>query len=131
MNVHLMATNKGKSKKKSHLATLPQLQTVRDQSKKQHHRAKNTTDAYRRYKKNGDDFLRTLVANMRSGTTDDKAIGEDISIDDFAVAFKNPPNRYSAQALEAFLVQKCIVEGLGVATKDGIHAAFKRFWDDM
>ena len=41
------------------------------------------------------------------------------------------PNKYSALALEMFLVQKCFNEGCGKDTADSIHGAFAALWDNM
>lgn len=131
-------TKKRSKKKETSGASLSELQTIHDKSKEEHHHAQNTNKIYRRYRSNGDKFLKTLVESMRAGLagpTSIRTVGDEdeatIDIDEFAKAFDKPPNRYSVQALEAFLVQKCIVEGLGVGTRDGVHAAFKRYWDEM
>jgi len=47
-----------------------------------------------------------------------------IPTDELEKAFDRPPNRYSAMALEMFLVQKCFTDGLGYSTAVGIHGAF-------
>ena len=54
-----------------------------------------------------------------------------IPTDELEKAFDRPPNRYSAMALEMFLVQKCFTDGLGPSTADGIHGAFAAYWDTM
>ncbi|KAF8969697.1 hypothetical protein BDZ97DRAFT_1794723 [Flammula alnicola] len=47
-------------------------------------------------------------------------------------AFDEPaPNKYSAHALEMFLIQKCFNEGCRKDTANGIHAAFAMLWDNM
>ena len=42
-----------------------------------------------------------------------------------------PPNKYSALALEMFIIQKCFNEGCGEGTADSISSAFAALWDNM
>ncbi|KAF8142622.1 hypothetical protein K438DRAFT_2113257 [Mycena galopus ATCC 62051] len=62
-----------------------------------------------------------------------QAIIADISIDVelLAVALEGPPNKHSVYALSLYLSQKCVKEGLGKSTADGIHGAFANYWDHL
>ncbi|KAH6888784.1 hypothetical protein BKA70DRAFT_1121444 [Coprinopsis sp. MPI-PUGE-AT-0042] len=46
-------------------------------------------------------------------------------------AFDGPPNHYSAFALQLFLGHKCFAENLSKSTAEGIHGAFKLFWNEL
>ncbi|KAG1871773.1 hypothetical protein DFJ58DRAFT_722522 [Suillus subalutaceus] len=59
--------------------------------------------------------------------THSQADGES-DIDAYSRAFDIIPNRYSASALELFLVQKGLMEGRSLSTTWGIFSAFKDMW---
>ena len=44
---------------------------------------------------------------------------------------KPAPNKYSAQALELFLMKRCLQEDHSQSLADSIHAAFADYWDNM
>ncbi|KIK34503.1 hypothetical protein CY34DRAFT_17678 [Suillus luteus UH-Slu-Lm8-n1] len=52
-------------------------------------------------------------------------------IDAYSHAFDIIPNKYSASALELFLVQKGLTEGWSLSTTWGIFLAFKDMWKDV
>jgi uncharacterized coiled-coil DUF342 family protein len=119
-------------KKKSQSATssLKTLQNLRNEKVNEFSTVKNTNDAYNGYVARGVGFLKAVVKErMENG--EETMCGLGISTDELKKAFDRPPNRYSAMALEMFLVQKCFTDGLGSSTADGIHGAFAAYWDTM
>ena len=54
-----------------------------------------------------------------------------IPTNELAKAFNKPPNRYSAVALEFFLIQKVYMEELLKSYVEGIQGAFADYWDKM
>jgi hypothetical protein len=96
---------------------------------------KNTDSAYNGHRSRGRGFLKNLVAKREkdeADSDDGPTIDDGICTAVLAKAFDNgPPNKYSALALEMFIVQKCFNEGCGKDTADGIFSAFAALWDDM
>jgi hypothetical protein len=126
-----MALNKKHETKHSSTPSYKEIQAIRDKDKANHMHAKKTKSKYRGYIRQGRKFLADMITEMTSSGDKDQ-FDDEIDLEQFAKAFTEPgPNKYSVQALEAFLVQKCLKEGCGVSTRDGIHAAFKRHWEDM
>jgi hypothetical protein len=126
-----------RKKKKSKAVDFAQIQDIRDQEKEAHLRAKNTTISYGGHYKRGLRFLAELTSSLRQtmqtpGKTQPLwRLEHDFDINKFENAFQGRPNKYSAIALESYLVEKCLNQGLGTSTAGGIHAAFKRYWGDM
>ncbi|KAF9060331.1 hypothetical protein BDP27DRAFT_1385591 [Rhodocollybia butyracea] len=60
-----------------------------------------------------------------------KVFADSIVASELAKAFDNLPNKWSSKALELILIQKCVHEGCGKSTMDGMHAAFAKHWDEM
>ena len=119
-------------KKKSQSATssLKTLQKVRNEKVNEFSMVKNTNNAYNGHVARGVGFLKAVVKERReNGEGMTCSLG--IPTDELEKAFNKPPNRYSAMALEVFLVQKCFTDGLGTSTADGIHGAFAAYWDTM
>ncbi|KAJ7869327.1 hypothetical protein B0H14DRAFT_3440760 [Mycena olivaceomarginata] len=54
-----------------------------------------------------------------------------VDIELVATAFEGPPNKHSVYALSLYFTQKCVEEGLGKSTADGIHGAFANYWDHL
>ena len=50
---------------------------------------------------------------------------------DFKNAFNERPNKYSHQALALFISYKCFHQNLKKGTGTGIHAAFKKYWEQL
>ncbi|KAL0956995.1 hypothetical protein HGRIS_003095 [Hohenbuehelia grisea] len=90
-------------------------------------RSERTAKAYTGYIKAGRLFLDNLSKELRK----DREGAQGINIDELEKAFDNPPNQYSALALEFFITQKCFTENCSVSTGDGIHGAFADLWDNM
>ena len=118
--------------KKSQLAisSLTTLQKVRNEKVSEFSTVKNTDNAYNGHVARGMGFLKAVVKERReNGEGMTCSLG--IPTDELEKAFDRPPNRYSAMALEMFLVQKCFTDGLGTSTADGIHGGFAAYWDTM
>ena len=107
------------------------LQGIREAELSKYNKVKNTDSAYSGHRSRGRGFLKNLIAKREkeeaSGPIDDG-----ICTGLLAKAFDDgPPNKYSALALEMFIVQKCFNEGCGKDTADGIFSAFASLWDYM
>lgn len=78
-------------------------------------------------------ILADVVTDKRQKEKEDASCPELEGIDTkiLAEAFDGPPNKHSAYALELYLTQKCVVEGYGKSTAEGIHGAFAKYWDGM
>jgi hypothetical protein len=107
------------------------LQAIRKAEVSRYNSVKNTDSAYNGHHSRGRGFLKNLVAKREKDEADGP-IDDGICTAVLAKAFDNgPPNKYSALALEMFIVQKCFNEGCGKDTADGIFSAFAALWDDM
>ena len=107
------------------------LQAIRKAEVSKYNSVKNTESAYKGQISRGRGFLKNLVAK-RENDEADGPIDDGICTAVLAKAFDNgPPNKYSALALEMFIVQKCFNEGCGNDTAEGIHGAFAGLWDNM
>jgi hypothetical protein len=107
------------------------LQAIRKAEVSRYNSVKNTDSAYNGHRSRGRGFLKNLVAKREIDEVDGP-IDDGICTAVLAKAFDNgPPNKYSALALEMFIVQKCFNEGCGKDTADGIFSAFAALWDDM
>lgn len=102
---------------------------IKATNEEQYGQPERTQKAYRGYIKNGKTFLTELIAKRQQ---DDKSEEDRQETDGLGEAFNaNRPNKYSAIALELFLTQKCLHEGRGTSTANGIHAAWTSYWDKM
>jgi hypothetical protein len=110
--------------------TISQLEAGKKAGKKRYRNAKKTDEAYLGYIKRGKEFLVKLVKGLGDHGEDGKPVSK-TKLMRYTEAFENPPNEFSAEMLEHWLVQKCFNEDLGKSTADGIHAAFIRYWDNM
>ena len=107
------------------------LQAIRKAEVSRYNSVKNTDSAYNGQCSQGRDFLKNLIVKRQKDEADG-LIDDGICTDILAKAFDNgPPNKYSALALELFIVQKCFNEGCRKDTVDGISSAFAALWDDM
>jgi len=118
------ATKKDTPKKAT---SLPNLRDIKDACLEEYGKSKNTKRAYKGHLARGKQFLQDMVAERRADGADKDNIDTNI----LAKAFDNPPNKYSAMALELFITQKCFSEGCGKSTCEGIHATFAAYWDEM
>ncbi len=102
---------------------------IKATNEREYGQPEKTRKAYERYIKSGKAFLAELVTSRRQ---DDKTREDHQEIDGLEKAFNSDkPNQYSSMALELFLTQKCLHEGLGASTAAGIHAAWTAYWDNM
>lgn len=108
--------------------SVAELQHLGKQSRLEFGKAARTRATYTSYVQRGKEFLAQLIAKRHDVAADKK---DDVDTDLLADAFENPPNAYSATALEFFLVEKCIREGCSRSTAEGIQAAFADYWDHM
>lgn len=107
------------------------LQAIRKVEVSRYNSVKNTDSAYNGHRSRGRGFLKNLVGKREKDEADG-SIDDGICTAVLAKAFDNgPPNKYSALALEMFIVQKCFNEGCGKDTADGIFSAFAALWDNM
>ncbi len=107
------------------------LQKIKAVSNAEYGQPKSTTKNYEGYVKQGKQFLVDLVKRRQAegGASDEL---DDVNTDELERAFDDEkPNRYSVMALELFLTEKCLNEGHGKSTANGIHGAWARFWDKM
>ncbi|KAF8207109.1 hypothetical protein K438DRAFT_1917558 [Mycena galopus ATCC 62051] len=95
-------------------------------------KAPNTKGAYKGYLARGRAIIADVVAERRQLEEDDPGFHpESIDVELLAVALEGPPNKHSVYALSLYLTQKCVEEGLGKSTADGIHGAFANYWDHL
>ena len=108
------------------------LQEVEEAEVKQYTTVKNTEKAYKGHLTRARIFLNNLVVKRRAnGEGEVCAAGIQTAKLEKALDGEKPPNQYSALVVELFLTQRCLVEGLGVSTAEGIHGAFCTLWDKM
>ncbi|KAJ7873996.1 hypothetical protein B0H14DRAFT_3556286 [Mycena olivaceomarginata] len=112
----------GKKKAKNPTAALESLQKNTQAVRAKYTNAERTRNAYDGYLARGRVILADIVSERRKKGIDTNLLEK---------AFDKPPDKYSAVALELYLTQKCIVEGLGRSTAEGIHGAFSKYWDMM
>jgi hypothetical protein len=120
------------SKKKTigSTASLRTLHKVRSAKVLEFGNSKNTRKAYKGHLDRGQRWLAATVAARReAGEGGTCSLG--ICTDELEKAFQKPPNKYSAMALEMFLVEKCFNQNLSSSYGDGIQGAFAKFWDKM
>jgi len=105
------------------------LQNVRNASLLQYRKSKNTNKVYASHIAQGKKFLENIISERRAKGIE--VCNKGIPTNELAKAFNNPPNCYSAVALEFFLVQKVFTEELSKSYAEGIHGAFANYWDKM
>ena len=107
------------------------LQAICEAEVSNYNSVKNTDSAYNGHRSLGRGFLKNLVARREKDEVDG-LIDDVICTAVLAKAFDNGPlNKYSALALEMFIVQKCFNEGCGKDTAEGISSSFTALWDNM
>lgn len=119
--------------------SLPALQRLQDSGKKANLNSGGTRRNYEGYMKRGRDWLAGHFSeNSPSGLPQgvDKAdlpsLQDDIYEDpEFKNAFNERPNKYSHQALALFISYKCFHQNLKKGTGTSIHAAFKKYWEQL
>lgn len=124
-------TKQAKKPKSDQSPSIKSLRAIQRTEVDKYTTVKNTSAAYSGHLARGRAFLAKLVAKHKENGGMDMG-GEEIPIDELEKAFDTPaPNRWSAFALELFLVEKCFNENLGSSTADGIQGAFAGLWDNM
>ncbi|KAJ7792481.1 hypothetical protein B0H14DRAFT_3563421 [Mycena olivaceomarginata] len=97
-------------------------------------KAQNTRDAYKGYLARGIAIVKDVVAERMRLEKEDPGALPDCDIIDvklLATALQGPPNKHSVYALSLYLTQKCVEEGFGKSTANGIHGAFANYWDNL
>ena len=121
-----------KKKARNELERADVLQKTGDEFIKKYTVVKATSKAYQGYIRRGKAFLKQLVSKRRET---EGHVHEDQEVDlppnKLEAAFDNPPNKYSAIAIEMFITQKCVRESRKGQTAEGIHAAWCGYWDKM
>ena len=108
------------------------LQEIRESEVSKYNKVKNMDSAYSGQCSRGRGFLKNLIAKRKQDEINNGPNDDGICTVMLEKAFDDGvPNKYSALALEMFLVQKCFNEGCGKDTADSIHGAFAAFWDNM
>ncbi|KAJ7473394.1 hypothetical protein FB451DRAFT_1468164 [Mycena latifolia] len=120
-------------KKKTPTADLDALQTKKAATRDQFSSSSKTKTAYKGYIDRGRAIIADIVKERRSKekTIPGWKCPEGIDTNILEKALSGTPNKYSAMALELYLTQKCIVEGLGKSTGEGIHGAWAKYWDEL
>lgn len=113
--------------------TASALQAAAQTIKQGHLKAKRTTTSYQGHVTRGQKFIQNLQTDTEqpSGLPQellDSAIDEP---DGLKTALDGIPTKHSPDALSCYLVFKSSHEKRGESTADGIHAAFKDFWNHM
>jgi hypothetical protein len=108
------------------------LQGMRESEVSKYNNVKNTDSAYSGQRSRGRGFLKNLIAKREEDERSNGPNDDGICTAILEKAFDDgAPNKYSALALEMFLVQKCFNEGCGKDTAHSIHSAFAELWDNM
>ncbi|KAJ7920082.1 hypothetical protein B0H13DRAFT_1867987 [Mycena leptocephala] len=109
------------------------LQSKKAAIREEFSKGRRTKAAYTGYLNRGRDILVHIVKERRlkEKTTRGWKCPEGIDTGLLEKAFEGPPNKHSAMALELYLTQKCVVEGRGKSTAEGIHGAFADYWDNL
>jgi hypothetical protein len=117
--------------------SLPALQQLQDSGKKANLNSGQTRRNYNGYMRRGRQWLAGHFSedtNVPRGLEQDELPSphDDMYQDpDFKNAFNERPNKYSHQALALFISFKCFHQNLKAGTGTGIHAAFKKYWEQL
>ncbi|KAF9064776.1 hypothetical protein BDP27DRAFT_1425442 [Rhodocollybia butyracea] len=120
-----------KSLAKKNVPSIDELNQAGAQTREDHGQAGKTKKNYNGYLERGDKILAGIIQARKAAETEGKVFSDGIVSSELAEAFDNPPNKWSSKALELILIQKCIHEGCGKSTMDGMHAAYAKRWDEM
>ncbi|KAJ7193098.1 hypothetical protein B0H12DRAFT_1246059 [Mycena haematopus] len=96
-------------------------------------KALKTKKAYKGYYTRGVAIIDDVVADRKRQEAENPGCLANDGIDTelLAKAFSGPPNKHSVYALELYLTQKCVVEGHGQPTAEGIHGAMADYWERL
>jgi hypothetical protein len=111
--------------------SLAATQKVKENNQKAHLHAVKTQRSYAGYLERGKKwlqghFVKTLPDSGEEEEPDADSVYED---PEFRKAFDQTPNRHSDKALALFISYKCFHQNLKQSTGEGIHAAFKKYWE--
>lgn len=121
------------------MLSITELDRIKQESKKQHGSSAKTVVNYHGYIARGKQWLEEVLKGSQNqnvfdcprGTPESGVNGKwKWTTDDLVHAFDSKPTRASPWALAGFLTFKCFQENRGASTADGVHAAFKKYWDD-
>lgn len=121
------------------MLSITELDHMKQESKKQHGSSVKTVANYQGYVTRGKQWLEDIVKGSQNQNIFDCPRGTPESGDkgkwkwtkyDLVHAFDPEPTRASPWALASFLTFKCFQENRGASTADGVHAAFKKYWDN-
>jgi hypothetical protein len=115
------------------------LEQLQDSGKKANLNSGGTRRNYAGYVKRGREWLAGHFSeNSNVGTpkgvdeTNLPSLNDDMYQDlDFKNAFNDRPNKYTHQALALFISFKCFHQNLKKGTATSIHAAFKKYWEQL
>jgi hypothetical protein len=119
--------------------SLPALQQLQDSGKRANLNSSQTRQNYGGHVRRGREWLASHFsgesnAQIPKGLDKDKLspVADDMYQDpEFREAFNERPNRYTNQALALFISYKCFHQNLKFGTGTGIHAAFKKYWEQL
>lgn len=119
--------------------SLPALQQLQESGKKANLNSGQTRRNYSGYIRRGRQWLASHFSGdshtgAPKGFKEDElpSLQDDMYQDpDFQNAFNDRPNQYTHQALALFISFKCFHQNLKAGTGTSIHAAFKKYWEQM
>ncbi|KAF9071276.1 hypothetical protein BDP27DRAFT_1382450 [Rhodocollybia butyracea] len=113
------------------IPSIDELNKAGVQTREKYGQAGKTKKGYGGYLERGKKILAGIVQARKAAEQEGKVFTDGIVASELAKAFNNPPNKWSSKALELILIQKCVHEGCGKSTMDGMHAAYAKHWDEM
>ncbi|GJJ05983.1 hypothetical protein Clacol_000170 [Clathrus columnatus] len=129
-NTHKLAFSKSIS--------LAELELIKQDAKKKHGTAANTLQSYQGHVQRAKEWLSAVLTHEDGLDPFEYPRGSNVEgIDkkwthfDLVKAFDTVPSQASPWAVATFIAFKCFEENLGASTADGIHAAFKYYWDNF
>lgn len=90
-------------------------------------RAPATSDAYKRYVREGKEWVTKWAEGMDEPEDVIQGLGEGLVGDELASAF-DVIREATPKALHAFVVYKCVIMENSYKTAEGIHSAFKNYF---
>ena len=113
---------------KDNVVTFEELHHIKETGKQQHLQAETTQKSYGGHVHRAWEWLQDLLNrnDMTNLSEEDLALFNDPA---FKNAFNNIPNRLSAQVLAWYLSWRGFHKNLGRSLIEGVHAAFKKLWE--